>query len=61
MMKFGVVYPQSVSPCIHLNYVPPTRGEGGHISFSADPRRRHDSFVSPISLESMGGILPDLH
>ena len=36
---------------------------GGHISFSADPgrRRRRDSLVSTISLESMDGILPDLH
>ena len=42
---------------------PPTKGEGGHISFSADPgrRRRRDSLVSTISLESVGGILPDLH
>ena len=41
----------------------PTKGEVGHISFSADPgrRRRRDSWVSTISLESMGGILPDLH
>ena len=33
------------------------------ISFSADPgrRRRCDSLISTISLESMGGILPDLH
>ena len=37
---------------------PPPKGEGGHISFSADPGRlrRRDSFVSIISLESMGGI-----
>ena len=41
----------------------PTKGVcvGGHISFSADPGRRRDSLVSIISLESMGGILPDLH
>ena len=41
----------------------PTKGEGGHISFSADPGRRHwrDSLVSTISLESMGGVLPDSH
>ena len=40
----------------------PTTGEGGHISFSADPGRqcRRDSLVSTISLESIGGILPDL-
>ena len=44
-------------------YVPTTGGERGHISFSADPgrRRQRDSLVSTISLESMGGILPDLH
>ena len=44
---------------------PPTKGEGGHISFSEDPahrrRRQRDSLVSTISLESMGGILLDLH
>ena len=44
---------------------PPTKGDGGHISFSAYPGRRRlrrrDSLVSTISLESMGGILPDLH
>ena len=28
-------------------------------SFGADPRRRRDSLVSTISLESVGGILPD--
>ena len=41
----------------------PTKGEGGHINFSADPgrRRRRDSLVSTIFLESMGGILPNLH
>ena len=40
-----------------------TKGEGGHTSFSADPGRprRRDSMVSTISLESMGGILQDLH
>ena len=45
--------------------MPPTKGEGAHISFSADPGRRRrrwrDSLISTISLESMGGILPDLH
>ena len=43
--------------------MPPTKGEGGHISFSADPgrRRRRDSLVYTISLESMEGILLDLH
>ena len=42
---------------------PPTIGEGGLTSFSADPghRRWRDSLVSTISLESTGGILPDLH
>ena len=40
---------------------PPTKGEGGHISFSADPGRRSDKFVSTIFLESVGGILPHLH
>ena len=42
---------------------PPTKGEGGHISFSADPgrRRRRDTFLSTIFLESLGGFLPDLH
>ena len=39
----------------------PTKGEGGHISVSADLGRRRDSLVSTISLESIGGILPDLH
>ena len=43
------------------NYVPHTEGERGHISFSADPGRRRDKFVSTIFLESVGGILPDLH
>ena len=39
----------------------PHKGEGGQISFSADPgrRRRRDSLVSTISPESVGGILPD--
>ena len=48
---------------INLLIMSPTKGEVGHISFSADPgrRRRRDSWVSTISLESMGGILPDLH
>ena len=41
----------------------PTKGEEGHISFSADPgrRRRLEKFVSIILLESGGGILPGLH
>ena len=41
----------------------PTKGERGHISFSADPRRRRrrDKIVSTIFLESVGGILPDVH
>ena len=41
----------------------PTKGERGHISFSVDPvcRRQRDKFVSTIFLESVGGILPDLH
>ena len=39
----------------------PTKGNGGHISVSADPGRRRDSLVSTIYLKSMGGILPDLH
>ena len=41
----------------------PTKDEGGHISFIADPgrRRRRDKFLSTIFLESVGGILPDLH
>ena len=35
----------------------------GHISFNADPGRwrRRDKFLSTIFLESVGGILPDLH
>ena len=35
----------------------PTKGEEGHISFSADPGRRHrrEKFVSIILLESVGG------
>ena len=34
------------------NYVPPTKGEGGHISFSVDPgrRRRRDSLYLPYFL-----------
>ena len=39
----------------------PTKGEGGHVSFSANPGRRRDKFVSPIFFESVGGILQDLH
>ena len=47
----------------HHYYVPPTKGEGGHISFSADPGRWRwlNKFVSTIFLESVGGILQDLH
>ena len=48
-------------PGVGILVCPPTKGEGVHISFSADPWRRRDSLVSTISLESMGGILPDLH
>ena len=49
-------YDKSVLLC------PPTKGEAGHISFSADPghrrrrRRWRDSLNSTISLESMGGV-----
>ena len=45
------------------NYVPPPKVSGGHISFSADleRRRRRDKFVAILFLESVGGILPDLH
>ena len=48
---------------VHDLLCPPTKCEEGHISFSADPgrQRRRDSLVSTIFLESMGGILPDLH
>ena len=47
-------------PGVGYNYVP-TKGEGKHISFSAYPGRRRDKFVSTIFLESVSGILPDLH
>ena len=43
------------------NYVPSPKVRGGHISFSSDPVRRRDMFVSTKFLESVGGILPDLH
>ena len=43
----------------------PTKREGRHIGFSADPgrrrRRRRDIILSTILLESVGGILPYLH
>ena len=53
---------QSCKQYDNYDYVPPSKGEGGHISFSVDPwrRRRHDKFVSTIFLESVGGMLPDL-
>ena len=55
---------QVIMVTLHFNsYVPPTKCERGYISFKADPgrRRRRDKFVSSIFLESVGGILPDVH
>ena len=63
--KFRATEKGRVTLIIMGKLYPPTKGEGGHItsSFSGDPGHwcRRDKFVSTILLESVGGILPDLH